>query len=105
MEAQIPENPIEIRLDRDRRILHIEDKSMRLGPREFQIFHVLWENQGAVLSRQQILDLVDSQIKIFDRTIDSIVSHIRKKLRLYQSCSIEIVAVYGKGYKLTWRRN
>ena len=104
METQIPENPVEIRLDETRRVLLIEGKVLRLGPREYQVFNVLWGNQNRVLSRQQILDMVDTQIKIFDRTIDSVISHIRKKLRRFQACAVEIRGVYGKGYRLTWRK-
>ena len=105
METQVVETQQEIHLDETLRALVINGKAINLGPREYQIFSVLWQRKETVLSRQQILDLVDSQIKIFDRSIDSVISHIRKKLRRFQPCSLQILGVYGKGYKLTWRQN
>jgi DNA-binding response OmpR family regulator len=38
-----------------------------------------------------------------DRTIDSHMSHLRKKLKEVGGEPLQIVSVYGEGYKLVWQ--
>ena len=53
------------------------------------------ENKGLVLTRSQILDeLWGYDYPIIDRTVDTYIKNLRKKLRL--NC---IVTVKGIGYK------
>lgn len=66
-----------------------------LTTKEFEILKVLIENQGNVLSRQQILDSVwsfDSDIS--DRIVDTHIKNLRKKLDCHS-----IQTVKGIGYK------
>lgn len=66
-----------------------------LTTKEIEILKVLIENQGNVLSRQQILDSVwsfDSDIS--DRIVDTHIKNLRKKLDCHS-----IQTVKGIGYK------
>ena len=66
-----------------------------ITPKEIDLLRLLVENKGLVLTRSQILDdLWGIDALIIDRTIDTYIKNLRKKLRL--DC---IVTVKGIGYK------
>ena len=66
-----------------------------ITPKEIDLLRLLVENKGLVLTRSQILDdLWGIDAPIIDRTIDTYIKNLRKKLRL--EC---IVTVKGIGYK------
>ena len=65
-------------------------------PREIMLLKLLVEHRGKVLTRERILDeLWGEDRPVFDRTVDSHIKNLRKKLEL--DC---IVTVTGVGYKL-----
>lgn len=64
-------------------------------PKEIDLLRLLVEHKGLVLTRSQILDeLWGIDCPITDRTVDTYIKNLRKKLRL--DC---IVTVKGIGYK------
>ena len=66
-----------------------------ITPKEIDLLRLLIEHKGLVLTRTQILDdLWGIDTPIIDRTIDTYIKNLRKKLRL--DC---IVTVKGIGYK------
>jgi DNA-binding response OmpR family regulator len=66
-----------------------------ITPKEVELLKLLVEHKGLVLTRSQILDeLWGDDYPIIDRTIDTYIKNIRKKLRLDG-----IVTVKGVGYK------
>lgn len=66
-----------------------------ITPKEIDLLKLLVEHKGLVLTRSQILDdLWGDDCLIIDRTIDTYIKNLRKKLRL--DC---IVTVKGIGYK------
>ena len=66
-----------------------------ITPKEIDLLKLLVEHRGLVLTRSQILDdLWGIDSPIIDRTIDTYIKNLRKKLRL--DC---IVTVKGIGYK------
>jgi DNA-binding response OmpR family regulator len=66
-----------------------------ITPKEIDLLKFLVQHKGLVLSRAQMLDeLWGDDYPIIDRTIDTYIKNIRKKLRL--DC---IVTVKGIGYK------
>lgn len=67
-------------------------------PIEFKIFALLSQNPSHILSRSQIIDSVwPLNTFITERTVDTHVSRLRKKL---SKSSVEIETVFGVGYKL-----
>lgn len=67
-----------------------------ITPREVMLLQLLVEQKGRVLTRERILDaLWGNDRPVFDRTVDSHIKNLRKKLNL--DC---IVTVTGVGYKL-----
>ncbi|HRO68705.1 MAG TPA: helix-turn-helix domain-containing protein, partial [Pseudobdellovibrionaceae bacterium] len=71
-----------------------------LNRREHEILSYLFQNPERVVSRSQLLERLDKDGEIFDRTIDSHVSHIRSKLRKAGVTQIKIEPIYGEGYRL-----
>ena len=71
------------------------DGKIDITPKEISLLKLLVEHKGLVLTRSQILDdLWGIDNPIIDRTIDTYIKNLRKKLRL--DC---IVTVKGIGYK------
>lgn len=85
-------------IDPARRTVHIDDREIELRTKEFDLLMTLAENDGIVLTREKLLDLVWG----FDfygqtRTVDVHVAHVRDKLKGSQAT---IETVWGVGYKL-----
>lgn len=71
------------------------DGKIDIMPKEIDLLRLLVEHKGLVLTRDQILDeLWGDDHPIIDRTIDTYIKNLRKKLRI--DC---IVTVKGIGYK------
>jgi DNA-binding response OmpR family regulator len=83
----------------DKHLAWVDDQQLVLGKREFAILAALVARAGHVLTRQEILDAVDQHLAVYDRTIDSHLSHLRKKLKGAGAIEL-IVPVYGVGYRL-----
>lgn len=72
------------------------DGPIDVTPKEIKLLRLLVEHRGSVLSRDRILDELWGEDKpVFDRTVDSYIKNLRKKLHL--DC---IATVTGVGYKL-----
>ncbi|MGB0865289.1 MAG: response regulator [Granulosicoccaceae bacterium] len=78
----------------------VEGQSLDLTPFEFRLLHLLSERPGRIFSRQQLLDhLYDSNRSVSERTVDSHVKNLRRKI---DDLGLErglIHSVYGMGYK------
>lgn len=88
-----------IRLEPDRRLAWAGEQEVDLGKREYDILLALTQRNGEVLTREAILAQVPDGADVFDRTIDSHLSHLRKKLK-NAGATEQIVPVYGVGYRL-----
>lgn len=70
-------------------------KKIDITPKEIELLRFLVEHKGLVLTRSQMLDeLWGYDNVIIDRTIDTYIKNLRKKLNL--NC---IVTIKGVGYK------
>lgn len=88
-----------LRLDTGKRIATAHGARIPLGRREFDILATLIKRRGDVLSREEITAMFDECSEIYDRTIDSHLSHLRKKLKT-AGAGVRVVPVYGVGYRL-----
>lgn len=75
-------------------------QEVNLKRREFDILTYLVKRSGAVVSREELINAIGRDGEIYDRTIDSHVSHLRARLRDSQATSVQILSVYGVGYRL-----
>ena len=71
-----------------------------LTPVEYRIFSRLLNQPGRVFSRAQLIDSMHAdQRDISDRTIDSHIKNLRRKIQLVEPPADCIVSVYGVGYR------
>jgi DNA-binding response OmpR family regulator len=88
-----------LRIDLDGRVAAIGDEPLDLTPKEFELLTVLAGHRGRAYSREYLLQTIwGSEYIGFDRTVDSHVVRLRKKLGPLGDC---ITTVWGIGYK--WR--
>lgn len=73
---------------------------IHLNRREYEVLCFLFQNPERIVSRERLVSEIDRDGEIFDRTIDSHVSHIRSKLRRAGIDQIRIESIYGEGYRL-----
>jgi DNA-binding response OmpR family regulator len=77
------------------------DQLIELTPIEFELLRVLAEAPGRVYSRMQLLDKVQGYAyEAYERTIDSHIKNLRKKLEPDPDRPRYIKTVRGVGYKL-----
>ncbi|MCF8002057.1 MAG: response regulator transcription factor [Halanaerobiales bacterium] len=82
----------------EKMIVKSEGKEIDLTTTEFKILNTFIKNTGRVLTREQLVDKVMGlEFKGFDRTIDTHIKNIRKKLSLKKDEYIQ--TIYGTGYK------
>ncbi len=102
-EPQIREEQIrygEIVLIVDQRVVRLGEKQIALNRKEFEILHYLVQRAETIVSREQLLEKINRDGEIFDRTVDSHISHIRSKLKSSGAQTLKIASVYGLGYRL-----
>ncbi|MFT6630415.1 MAG: DNA-binding response OmpR family regulator [Bacteriovoracaceae bacterium] len=77
----------------------LENRLIKLTPKEFVIFKQLIKNKDSIVTREQILSRLEDTLNekfVVDRVIDVHVCNIKKKLGPYKDI---INSVYGVGYK------
>ena len=88
-----------LRLDQTTHQVWVGESEVVLTPNEFGVLKVLLQRPGKVWSRESLLQQVQGyQFNGYDRTIDTHVKNLRKKLATYGLDS-SIVTVYGIGYR------
>jgi len=89
----------DIALDPLRMEVSADGKEVELAPKEYFLLKVLMENQGCVLGRQKLLDLVwGIDFDGTDRVVDNHIKKLRKNLGASGGA---IKTVIGGGYKIT----
>lgn len=75
-------------------------KPLELTPAEFRLLKTLSSEPGKVFSREMLLNhLYDDYRVVTDRTIDTHIKNLRRKLEALDSEPSFIRAVYGMGYR------
>jgi two-component system, OmpR family, response regulator BaeR len=88
-----------LRLDQTTHQVWVDESEVVLTPNEFGVLKVLLQKPGKVWSRELLLQQVQGyQFNGYDRTIDTHVKNLRKKLATY-GLESSIVTVYGIGYR------
>jgi DNA-binding response OmpR family regulator len=91
----------DIAIDTEKRTVCRGDNRLELTPIEFELLKVMAENPGRVYTRLQLLDKVQGDAyEGYERTIDSHIKNLRRKLEIDPEHPTLIITVYGVGYKL-----
>ena len=98
-----PQQPDPIRLDEARFSAEVLGKPVTLTPVEFRLLSTLAARPGQVFSRNQLMDALylDHRV-VSDRTVDSHVKNLRKKIVEAGGGEEWLRSIYGVGYKIEW---
>jgi len=88
------------RMDPLRHSVAWNGKDVSLTVTEFLLLQALAQRPGFVKSRDQLMDVAyDDQVYVDDRTIDSHIKRLRKKMRMVDDDFSAIETLYGIGYR------
>lgn len=73
-------------------------ETIKFTPNEFKLLYVLASRAGQIFTRDQLLDKLSGSAPSMDRSVDSHIKNIRKKLAAATGDSM-IETVYGIGYR------
>lgn len=93
----------ELSIDPSKRIVTLMGEMISLGRKELDILILLARKSGDIVTRENILNSLYDNADLYDRTVDSHMSHLRKKIREIAGQSLQISSVYGLGYRLEWK--
>ncbi len=90
----------ELTMDPLRHAVTWKGKPVTLTVTEFLLLQALAQRPGFVKSRDQLMDVAyDDQVYVDDRTIDSHIKRLRKKMREVDASFAAIETLYGIGYR------
>jgi len=87
-------------LDEHRYAATLDGHALDLTPAEFRLLAMLVAAQGGVLTRRQVLESLSARDGASERSVDSLVHHLRRKLDAVRPGEKVIRATYGAGYSL-----
>ncbi|MDO6562804.1 response regulator [Amphritea sp. 1_MG-2023] len=94
------ENTTTLQLREDQLLVMAGTKSMELTAVEFHLLQTLSQSAGRIYSRDQLMDRIYADRRIVsERTIDSHIKKLRRKLTELLPGQDVIQSVYGVGYK------
>jgi two-component system, OmpR family, alkaline phosphatase synthesis response regulator PhoP len=89
-----------LRLDPDQHVVTLGEQPLDLTPTEFDLLRLFLAQPGHAFSRQQLIEQgLGSTYEGLERTIDSHIKNLRKKLER-DPAAPQIETVYGVGYRL-----
>lgn len=90
----------ELSMDPLRHAVSWKGNDVSLTVTEFLLLQALAQRPGFVKSRDQLMDVAyDDQVYVDDRTIDSHIKRLRKKMRTADNDFSAIETLYGIGYR------
>ncbi len=97
----VPVSALGLTIDESHFIAALDGKPLDLTPVEFRLLKTLAAAPGRVFSRTQLLEnLYEDHRVVTDRTVDSHVKNLRRKLQRASPERELVESVYGVGYKL-----
>jgi DNA-binding response OmpR family regulator len=91
----------ELKLDVGRHTVALDGEPVELTPSEFEILRAMMNAPGRVFSRLQLLESAQGQAyEGYERTVDTHVKNLRRKIEPDPPNPVYIMTVHGLGYKL-----
>ncbi len=91
-----------LQIDTDKYSVTFKGAPLRLTPNEFKLLYIFASRPGQTLTREQLLDDLHGAASSMDRSVDSHIKNLRKKLETASGESM-IETVYGIGYRFVER--
>jgi two-component system alkaline phosphatase synthesis response regulator PhoP len=90
-----------LRMDLDRHTVTLDGQPIELTPTEFNLLKILMEQHGHAFTRMELVEKgLGYSFEGLDRTIDSHIKNLRRKIELNPNQPSYIETVYGVGYRL-----
>ena len=90
----------DVMLDPDRRQVRVRGEVVEMTKQEFDILYLLASRRGIVFSRAALIDKVwGEDTYVTERTVDSVVSRLRRKVERDPDDPEMILTAWGVGYK------
>ena len=91
----------DLRLDVPKRLLFVGERQVELTPSEFEILRLMMRSPGRVFSREQLLEATQGvAYEGYERTIDTHIKTLRRKIEKTPGQPEYILTVHGVGYKM-----
>jgi len=87
-----------LEIDPEKYSVTFNGNPIKLTPNEFKLLHLLANRPGQTLTREQLLDDLHGAASSVDRSVDSHIKNLRKKLETASGESM-IETIYGIGYR------
>lgn len=98
----LPSKDENLSIDVDAMHASVNGQGLDLTPAELRLLHFFKLHQDTVFSRQQLLDQAYQDFRVVtERTVDTHIKNLRKKLEEAKATNILIKSVYGVGYLFT----
>ncbi len=89
------------RFDLRNRRVELNGMPIELKQKEYELAHLLFQNEGRLLSRKRLMDKVwGADTEAWSRSLDTHISRLRAKLGLRGDGGYRLDTVYGFGYRL-----
>ncbi len=90
----------DLEIDLDGHRIRLKGETIHLTPNEFRLLAIFARHPGQLFTREQLVDQMHGiSLESFDRSIDSHIKNLRRKLKDDQSQPVYITTVYGEGYR------
>jgi two-component system response regulator BaeR len=90
-----------LQIDEARYSATLDGHELELTPVEFRLLKAMAAAHGAILSREKLLDhLYEDHRVVNDRTVDTHIKNLRRKLEKVRPGDELIRSIYGVGYRL-----
>ncbi|WP_028307834.1 response regulator transcription factor [Desulfitibacter alkalitolerans] len=90
----------DILVDLNKHSVYIDGNQVKLTPTEFKLLAHLIQKPGRVYSRLQLLETLGEAYEGYERSLDTHMSNLRKKIEKNPNKPKYIITVYGIGYKM-----
>ena len=91
-----------LEVDTEKYSVTFNEIPIKLTPNEFKLLYLLASHPGQTLTREQLLDDLHGTASSMDRSVDSHIKNLRKKLEAASGESM-VETVYGIGYRFVER--
>lgn len=96
----------EISVDLDGRTVKVSGSNISLTPTEYRLLTYFMESAGRTVSRDQIIqNAFGYEFEGFDRTVDTHISNLRRKIEAPVGAAKHLNTVYGVGYRFEYASN
>ncbi len=89
-----------LEIDSEKYAVTFNGIAIKLTPNEFKLLFLLASRAGQIFTREQLLDALHGAASSIDRSVDSHIKNLRKKLETASGKSM-IETIYGIGYRFT----